>query len=149
MGGSEQNGGARVWWGRALLGLGCSVVMLEESAESFGTLDRTRTQRGLAFDQRVAETLVISLEVIVSHVLADRAAKRSFPKEDQSVEALGLDRQDESLCEGVEIRRFSREFEASNSGVSENGPEFVCELRIPIMKQEIKQGRFSMAALER
>ncbi len=125
-----------IHWGVRCWGLGSSVVVLEKSAKSLGTFDRTRTQRGLAFDQRVAETLVISLEMIVSHVLTDSPPERPFSKEDQSVEAFCLDRQNESLGEGVQVRRLGREFETSHAGVSESGSEFVCELGVSVVKQD-------------
>ena len=65
----------------------------------------------------------VSLEVVVLHVLFDEQAKVILPKGDNFVQALGLDGQDETFCEGVQIRTPCRQSDWIRTAILEHLPE--------------------------
>ena len=56
-------------------------------------------------NQLIAQPLVIPFVMVVVHELANRAAQRALPDEDQPLQAGLFDRADETLGECVQIRR--------------------------------------------
>ena len=70
-----------------------SMVVAEHPAKSLTAAhapgDSRRTGQGR--DDRVAESLVISLGVVMREVLVHRSSQRVLAEKDRPVEALGLD----------------------------------------------------------
>jgi hypothetical protein len=85
------------------------MVMLQQSSESFTTLNRCVSARvGLCVGRErndVAESLVWPFNVIMLDVLSDGVPKHRLAKEDQSFGAFILDGTDEAFCEGVQVGR--------------------------------------------
>jgi hypothetical protein len=85
-----------------------SVVVTEHPAESLTAAHAPDSPcgAGQGRDDRVAESLVIPLSVVMGDVLANCASQEVFAKEDHSVEALRLDRPHEPLdpCVGRSCR---------------------------------------------
>ena len=72
----------------------------------------------VARDEFVVEPLMISLGQIMDHVLRDGTTKGSLAEEDELVETLGLDGENESLGESVQVRTSTRQLGVLHSGVS-------------------------------
>ena len=78
------------------------MIEAQEATKALFTLDRSDSiVVGGWDDKEAAEALVRSLEVVVGDVLANSETQVSLADQDEPVEALGLDRQNESLGEGV------------------------------------------------
>ncbi len=110
--------------------------MLEESAESFVALDFAVKLGEVARDEFVVEPLMISLGQIMDHVLRDRTTKGSLAEEDELVETLGLDGENESLGESVQVRTSARQLDVLHAGVVEDLDELVSELVIAVVNEE-------------
>jgi hypothetical protein len=84
-----------------------SVVETKHSTEPSNALDwaDSRIIAVIRLDQTVVEPLVIPLGVVMSGEFSSGFPKRAFSEEDHSVEALILDRSDEPLGVGVQVRR--------------------------------------------
>ena len=80
-----------------------SVVVPQHPAESLPTADAPERPRGAGHgrDDRVVESLVIPLGMVMREVLHDRTSQGRFAEEDHPVEALGFDRAHESLDPSV------------------------------------------------
>ena len=74
-------------------------------------------------DDAATQSLVVSLEVVVLHVLFDEQAKVLLPERDDFVQALGLDGQDETHHEGVQIRTARRQSDRSRTAILEHMSE--------------------------
>ncbi len=104
---------------------GATLVVAEKSAETFSSVDWS-TLLGDLLDRPqvpVPKSLMGSFLVVVGHVLADCTAELSLAHWDQVVQALGLDREDESLSVRVQVRTACREPEAVDATVVEHGSE--------------------------
>ena len=77
--------------------------MFEQSAESLVTGDVTVANGIGLVDQVVPETLMVPLSVIMKEVLGAGSSERAFAEEDELVETLGLDGQDKSLSERIQV----------------------------------------------
>ena len=55
-------------------------------------------------DQAVVQPLMIAFSVVMDHVFSYRATKRRLSNEDHSIQAFALDRANEPLAIGVQIR---------------------------------------------
>jgi len=75
------------------------MVEAQQSAESLDALECiiSRLRSLIRLDQSIVDPLMIPLAVIMSGVLASGLSKRPFAEEDHSIEALILDRSDESF----------------------------------------------------
>jgi len=60
-----------------------------------------------ALDQPIVQSLMCPLGVVVLDVLLDRSTKMPFADWHDAIQALGFDREHESLGEGVQIRPFA------------------------------------------
>ena len=88
--------------------------MLEQPTEAFGALHRPSPMNRGSSNELVVEPLVVPLPVIVSHVSRDGSAERSLSEQDQPVQTLALDREYESLGEGVQVGGLGGDLEASS-----------------------------------
>ena len=68
------------------------MVAVEQSAESFGDDHLAVACRWRAVDQLVPESLVWPLRMVVNDVFPKGALELGLPEEDDSIEALRLDR---------------------------------------------------------
>ena len=87
--------------------LGClAVIILEQAAETLAAGDGAIAIADIGFgrDELIAQTLMVSLGMIVRDVLIQRVAERLFADEDHLVEAFFLDRADETFAAGVQVR---------------------------------------------
>ena len=83
-----------------------AVVIVQHSAQPLAAQHCSRMTR-LAFiwhDQPVAETLVVSLAVIVRREFVDRLPQRAFTEEDHPVQAGFLDGSNKALRLGIGVR---------------------------------------------
>jgi len=87
-------------------------------------------------DQPIVDPLVIPLPVIVSGILASGLSQRPFAEEDHSIETLILDRPDESLGVGVQVRRTIRQAHDFDAGTLQETPERQRKLGIPVEDEE-------------
>ena len=124
----------------------CAAIEAKHPAEPLEALDWSdrRLVAATLLDQSIVEPLMISLRVVMSRELASSLPKRSFSEEDHSVEALFLDRSDESLGVGVQIRRSMRQADHLNTGVLQQVPERQSELGISIENQVLLPGQESV-----
>ena len=78
---------------------------------------------------------MVALEVVVLDVFGDGQAKMPLPEQHDLVKALGLDRQDEPLGVGVQIRAVGRQLEALHASPAKKFPELIGEQRIAIVDE--------------
>ena len=83
-------------------------------------------------DDHVSDTLVRSFLVIVDGILADDVAKMTLSQRDDLGEALGLDGEDESLGEGVQVRALRRKPDGLHASLAEDHSKLLREDRIPV-----------------
>src|SRR5437879_448432 len=76
---------------------------------------------------------MVALEVIVLDEFSDRVPKMSLAEQYQFVQALALDRQHESLGEGVQVRTACRQLDAFDARAAEYVAELTGEERIAIV----------------
>jgi hypothetical protein len=83
------------------------MIGAQHPAEPLGALDGARRRFGTAtrLDQPIVDPLMVPLPMIMSGVLASSSSQRPFAEEDHLAETLILDRSDESLGIGVQVRR--------------------------------------------
>ena len=87
-----------------MVGVLCSaLVVLEKSSESLSARDFTAAAGCGSFDEAIPKALVIALPTVVGYEFGVGSTERPLPEEDELVEALGLDREHESLREGVGV----------------------------------------------
>ncbi len=77
-----------------------------------------------------------SLVVIVFHVLRDRSPEVSLAEDHHAIQALGLDREHESLREGVQIRASRRQPDRGDTGTLQQLAEASCEQGISVVDEE-------------
>jgi hypothetical protein len=77
----------------------------------------------LRFHEFVGESLVVALAVVVVDVLANGVAEVALAQEDQSVEALLLDRAHEALRVGIQVGAARREPKSVHATARENLPK--------------------------
>ena len=113
------------------------MVVPQHPAESFAAtyLPTPLPYFGLRLDQPIAETLVAPLSMIVLHERANGPTQCRLRKEDHPVKALALDRENESLGVGVEIRRPHRQAHYLRSGLDQQPSELLAVLRIPVEEE--------------
>ncbi len=73
-----------------------------------------------ALDQPIAQTMMGPLAVVVLHVLRDRSPQMPLAEDHQAIQALGLDREHESLRVGVQIRTSRRQPHRGDANTLEN-----------------------------
>ena len=106
------------------------IVESKHPAESFNASNWAEIRPGAiaGFDESVAETLMVSLRVIMSGVLDDCLPERRLTEEDYLVEALVFDRPDKSFGIGIQVRRSWRQADDLDAGtaqeISESRREF-------------------------
>jgi len=89
---------------------GVSFVAVEETPEPLATADAAVGGSDAGGEgYRVAQSLVVALRVVVLDELADDAAQMTFAERDDVAQALLLDRADEPLRVGVQIRAARRQ----------------------------------------
>ena len=83
-----------------------AVVVLQHPTEALAALNGAvgAYRRGLRMDQVVVEALVIPLVVIVRNELTDAPPQRALADQNHALEARLLDRADEALGVGIQIR---------------------------------------------
>ena len=127
---------------------GFAVVEAQQPAETSAAPNlaiAVRCRRSAA-DEVVTEALVRAFLMVVVHILADRAAELGLAEEDQLVLALGLDRQNEALGEGVEVRDSRWEAHGLHAGGFQRlaegvGEEWVTVLdEVPLAEQKAVEG---------
>lgn len=79
---------------------------------------------------------MIALDVVVLHVLVDHMPQVPFAEDDQTTQALFLDRPHEPLRIGIEIGASRRESNRAHAGRLKQRSEFGSVQRIPIADQE-------------
>ena len=86
---------------------GLSMVELEQSAEPFPTSDCAISGNGAcaAIDQGVCQALMVSFEMVVSHVFRDRQSKVALSQRNQSFKTLALDRKHKAFRKGIGVSR--------------------------------------------
>jgi hypothetical protein len=114
-----------------------SIVVLENTAESFPTLDAAVNVEFVPpiLDQLVLETLVITLKVIVLRVFLHGRPKVALAEWDDLGQTLGLDGANESLRVGIQVGTAGWKLHRPHTGGSENFPERLCEQRIAIVDE--------------
>ena len=90
---------------------------------------------GDGLQQPVAESLMISLAVIIAEVLCNRAPKRCPSKEDYPTQALFLYGSDESFRIRIQIGRTRRQSNNVNTFAHEKSAECVGVFRISVEDQ--------------
>jgi len=133
----EVAGGERRTEATELLGR-VSMVIPQHPAESFPTTHAPEGPRGAGHgrDDRVVESLVIPLGMVMREVLHDRTSQGRFAEEDHPVEALGFDRTHESLDPSVQIRRARRQSDGFGAGIVQQRSECRRELGIAVHQAE-------------
>src|SRR3954447_25062976 len=86
-----------------------AVVVVQEAAEAFAMLDQ-RCRIGVVVgrhddrrDQPVVEALVVALAVVGLDELGDREPEVALTERNELVEALGLEREHEAFCDGIQV----------------------------------------------
>ena len=74
------------------------VVVVEQTSQAFPTLQFPRfTSSEVSLNEVVVQPLVIPFSVVLEAKLLNRSPPRSFPHQNQMIQALGLDRPGESF----------------------------------------------------
>ena len=86
---------------------GGAVVVFQHSTETSTQTDGAAILRMIptSLDQSVVDSLVVSLRVVMLNVLMYRISEMLFTEDDHSIKALRFYRSDETLSEGVGLRR--------------------------------------------
>ena len=84
--------------------------MIEESAESFTSGDLAAPSFWNPINQRVTQALMSSLQVVVLNILRDSSLAMPLTEDHQSIEAFRLDRENEPLGVGIQIRAPRRAY---------------------------------------
>jgi hypothetical protein len=101
------------------------LVEAQESAEARSSHDATVGvgRRGTRLDEGVVEALMVSFEMIVRGVLGEDVSEVSLAEGDHAAQALGLDGEDESLCERVQVRTSRGEQQRLHAGFLQQASE--------------------------
>src|SRR5437879_4705489 len=85
------------------------MIEVQQSAESFlfGHLAFVRRQFLIWKRNEIAESLMVSLFVVVIAVLLENVVKRFFTEQDQLVENFGFYGTNLAFCEGIQVGRLS------------------------------------------
>ena len=86
---------------------GSAEVVLQQPAESFANFDVAGDDAGPAGDQLVVDPLMGALAVVMTCELTNRPFGVTGPEQDESVQALRLDREDEAFGENVWIEGYA------------------------------------------
>jgi hypothetical protein len=124
------------------------MIEVQEPTEPLATLDRAVvvSREGLGIDQLVAETLMMSLGIVVLDELPNDQPKVSLAEGDDVIETLAPNGADEALGKSIQIRALGWEFEWLDASVAEDGGEPHREEGVAIMNEE---SVFSQEAIER
>src|SRR5215831_20289337 len=89
----------------------CAIVVVQHPAQTLTAQYRSASicVRPLRQDQPVADSLVVSLVMIMQNELLDPFAQRLFPEPDHPFQTRLLDAAHEPLGVGVQIRRARRQ----------------------------------------
>lgn len=81
------------------------MIVLEQSAKPLSTFDLSVNASDFftRLNDRVAQSLVIALMLVVLQELIDRIAHRTLPEEDHTIQALVLQTAHEPLNKRIEI----------------------------------------------
>ncbi len=114
-----------------------ATIGVQESAETLRALDRAIVVfgDGSGVDQRVAESLMMTLSVVVFDELPNDQPKVSLSQWYVMVEAFASNRADEALSKGVEIRTSRRQLDEIHASVEQNGSEVLGEKRVSIVNE--------------
>ena len=113
-----------------------AFVVLEQPAETLVAHDTTVADGFRWFDQLVPEPLMVPLSVIMSKVLGTGSSERSFAEKDELVQALALDRENESLRKCVQVGAAAGKFHVGDAGVLKDPEELISELIVSIVDQQ-------------
>ena len=93
------------------------MVEPEKPAHPLATFDRTVSPYciGSRADESVSDPLVVAPAVVVLNILANQSSKVAFPDRNDLRQTLRLDRSDESLGMGVQIRATARELHGTDA----------------------------------
>jgi len=95
---------------------GLTIVIVEHSAKplvlSYSAVRRDRLHWN---NETVVEPLMVTLQMIMRHKLANRIPQRVFTKEDHLLQAILPNRSDEPFRICIQIRRLRRQFDGLNS----------------------------------
>jgi hypothetical protein len=117
-----------------LVGLGCTPVLVDQSAE-----DSVASDRGVYGDHSggvvgrwvLAQALVRTVVIEMAHVAVVHSLGVSFVVDQQSVSALGADAADEPLRIAVRLRRTGRNLHNVDAFGGEDGVESGSEFGVP------------------
>jgi hypothetical protein len=87
-------------------------------------------------NQPIVKALVISFPVVVRDERGERSAQVGFPKDDDPIQALFLDRPDESLRVRIAVGRLERRLHDANADVGQNLEERRAPLGVPVADQD-------------
>src|SRR5215831_14291648 len=95
---------------------GLTIVIVEHSGEplvlSYSAVRRDRLHWN---NETIVESLMVTLQMIMRHELANRIPQRVFTKEDHLPQAILPNRSDEPFRISIQIRRLRRQFDGLDS----------------------------------
>jgi hypothetical protein len=117
---------------------GGAMVEAQHPPEPLVAFDGARCRFGTVrrLDQPIIDPLMIPLPVIVNGVLTSCLSKRPLAEEDHAIEALLLDRSNESFGVGVQVGRAVGQAHDFDTGILQEIPERDGELGIPVEDEE-------------
>jgi len=135
--------------------LGCSksrclaMVVAQGSTKALTTFDWPDggTLQYLGRDQSIAETLVISLTVVVLNILGDDLAQVPFTERDHLAQTLLPDRAHEALSERIEVRASSRQPQRAHATCFEYLRKSAREQRVAVVNQIARAAQKAVARI--
>ena len=123
-----------------------AIVIVEKSSQARPCSDCAIAPSHLLLrtNDAATQSLVVSLEVVVLHVLFGRQAKVLLPKGDDFVQALGLDGQDRTFSEGVQIRTPCRQSVRIRTAILEHMSETDRVQRDPVHDELSSSSRHTL-----
>src|SRR5580700_7900556 len=127
---------------------GLSLVEGEHTAEPFQSVDATDGRGRMAGGEGddVVQALVVALGMVMVHELAHDGAQMTLAERNDVAEALVLDRANEPLGVGVEVRAFRRQAQQLHARGSQEVPEvrrverITIDDQVPEARQRARRG---------
>src|SRR5262249_12256777 len=115
---------------------GLTIVIVEHSAEplvpSYSAVRRDRLHWN---NETIVAPLMVTLQMIMRHKLANRIPQRVFTKEDHLPQAILPNRSDEPFRISIRIRRLRRQFDGLDSDRGKRSEKLPRVKRISIVDQ--------------
>jgi hypothetical protein len=102
---------------------GLSLIERKQAAEPFASADAADDRGGSGEGDDVPQALMVALDMIVVHELAEDAAQMTLAEGDDVPEALVLDGANKSLGVGVQVRAVGGQAQEAHARGRENAPE--------------------------